>query len=85
MKIWNRIKDGSSCSYSLNKEYEPTWYATVSKHDGKWWFAIGLRGTDTRFTSKKSWKSLPYAKNQAITAIIHKIGEAELIKLIETL
>ena len=77
MKIWDKIKDGSSCSYALSKEYEPMWYALVKKHDGKWWFAIGLRGTNHRFTSVKSWKSLSYAKKQAITAVICKIGETD--------
>ena len=77
MKIWNRIKDGSSCSYALSKEYEPMWYVTVKKHNSKWWFTIGLRDTDIHFTSEKSWKSLSYAKKQAITALIYKIGETD--------
>ena len=77
MKIWNRIKDGSSYSYSLSKDYEPMWYATIKKNDGKWWFSIGLRGTEHRFTSLKSWKSLSYTKKQAIIAVICKIGETD--------
>jgi hypothetical protein len=59
MKKWNKSTDGASLpTYSLSKEYDSIWFATVFPRDGKYIFTIGQRITKDEPTSICTWQNV---------------------------
>jgi hypothetical protein len=71
-KIWNKIIDGTSESYSLDKEYSPDWFASVFRHEGKWTFRFGKRIGGESYTTSNKYGTPATAKSQALTHLSQK-------------
>jgi len=71
-KIWNKIIDGTSESYSLDKEYSPEWFASAFKHEGKWTFRFGKRVGDESYFMSNKFATPATAKTQALNHLSRK-------------
>lgn len=71
-KIWDKKIDGTSESYSLNKEYCSDWFASVFKYEGKWTFKFGKRGTEESYSTSNSFSSPESAKTSALKHLSQK-------------
>lgn len=83
-KIWNKIIDGTSESFSLDKEYSPHWFASVFRYEGKWTFRFGKRVGGESYTTSKKYASPTTAKAQVLlhlsqrTSVILTKGKLQL-------
>ncbi len=77
--------DGTSESYSLDKEYSPDWFASVFKHEGKWTFRFGRRPSagkgEESYTTSKKYGTPTTAKSQALTHLSQKTSLAGKFQL----
>jgi hypothetical protein len=82
MNKWEKSQYGGQLpTFSLSKEFDPDWFASVYPRDGKYIFTIGERikenkPTPTRYNwVGKGWKSPETAKTKALEQLnIKKLG-----------
>jgi len=69
VKIWiKKHDDNENIMYELSRIHDLKWFATIEKFNKKWYFNVGVRGSDP-FRSDKGWKNLAIVKQRALEAI----------------